>query len=203
MPSKRRSTEGIILSREPAAESYNRFFVFSKDTGLLHCMKRVARKPQQKAQPDLFDHAILELDAPSNGKVWFLRDYRLIHRPATIGRHYQSLFYGSKFARVLRNNLIHMETFETAFTLFLEALKYWERGRLPEIVYFKSLYRYTRQEGYPIREHWLASLPSDLGGSATEILRLPLRQQDANRSEIEKVIASLERWLAGHTDILL
>jgi hypothetical protein len=166
-------------------------------------MKRVARKAQQKAQPDLFDHATLELDAPQNGKVWFLRDYHLIHRPATIGRHYQSLFYSSKFARVLRNNLIHMETFKTAFTLFLEALEYWERGRLPEIIYFKSLYRYTRQEGYPIREHWLAGLSSDFGGAAAEILRLPLHQQDANRSEVEKVIESLEGWLAGHTDILL
>ena len=203
MPTQRQSTEGIILSKGPAAESYNRFFVFSKDTGLLHCMKRISRNPQQKAQPDLFDRALLELDAPTTGKVWFLRDYRLIHRPATIGRHYQSLFYASKFARILRINLIHMESFQAAFRLFIEAFKHWESGRLPQIVYLKTLYRYTRQEGYPIREDWLARLPASLRGAATEILRLPLREQDPEGSGTEKIIESLEVWLVGHTDILV
>lgn len=203
MATQRQSAEGIILSKGPAAESYNRFFVFSKDAGLLHCMKRISRNPQQKAQPDLFDRALLELDAPTTGKVWFLRDYRLIHRPVTIGRHYQSLFYASKFARILRINLIHMESFQTAFRLFIEALKHWESGRLPQIVYLKTLYRYIRQEGYPIREDWLIRLPASLRDAATEILRLPLQEQGPEESGTEKIIESLEIWLIGHTDILV
>ena len=203
MPKRQLSTEGILLSKESAGESFGRYSIFSREHGLLYCMKRISRSPHSRTQPDLLDFAELELESSSSDKLWFIKEYRVLQRASGLGRHYPSLLYASDFARILKINLIHMERFETVYELFREALRHWESGQRPEIIYFKILYLLAREEGYAVKEDWLRHIPEEEQKKARTLLTLPLKEQRTATHETELTIESLKRWLAGNTDILV
>ncbi len=56
----------------------------------------------------------------------------------------------------------------TAFAAFADSSR-------PDLVYFKSLYRLARDdEGYPVKQEWLAGLPGAQRAEAERLLATPL-----------------------------
>ena len=203
MPGKLLSTEGFVLDRQETGESYRRYQVLSSEQGLLLCLKRQAVKRAPKSQPDLFDLAALELEQPARSKSWFIREYRLLKRHAAIGRSYEALRYASEFARILVKNLEHLESFTDIYNLCNRAFSSWEAGTRPDVVFFKCLYVFARQEGYAVKQQWLASLDPKMGDIVTGILNRPVEAQNSETETVENLIKELRVWMAGHTDILV
>ena len=158
MSGKLLSTEGFVLDRQETGESYRRYQVLSREHGLLLCLKRQAVKRAPRSQPDLFDLAVLELEQPARSKSWFIREYRLLKRHSAIGGNYGALRYASEFSRILVKNLEHAESFAGIYRLCVRAFESWEAGVRPEVVFFKCLYVFAREEGYAVKQQWRASL---------------------------------------------
>lgn len=203
MPGKLLSTEGFLLDRQETGESYFRYQVLSREHGLLLCLKRQAVKRTPRSQPDLFDLAALELEQPARSKSWFIREYRLLKRHSAIGSNYEALRYASEFSRILVKNLEHAESFTGIYRLCARAFESWEAGMLPEVVFFKCLYVFAREEGYAVKQHWRASLSSSNEDAVMAILNQPLETQQNKRGKVEELIKDLKVWLDGHTDILV
>ena len=203
MPGKLLSTEGYVLDRQETGESYRRYQILSSEHGLLLCLKRQAVKRAPRSQPDLFDLAALELEQPSRSKSWFIREYRLLKRHTSIGGNYEALRYASEFSRILVKNLEHIESFSGIYSLCARAFESWEAGVRPDVVFFKCLYVFTREEGYAVKQQWRVSLNPANEEAVTSILNQPVETQEYEPEKVEELIKYLKLWLAGYTDILV
>jgi len=83
----------------------------------------------------------------------------------------------------------------TAFAAFAS-------GARPDLVSFKSLYCFARDEGYPVKQQWFPTLPSADRESVAALLNRPLSEQLATPSAVERLHRRLEEYLRGHTEIL-
>lgn len=197
------STEGYVLKREAVGEWFQRCRFFSREAGLLDCRKRMSNRSQSRIIPELFDHAHLELEQPQTGKVWFVREYRVLHRFDALAKGYNSLLYASEFSNILNRNLLYLESHRHIFQLLAEALKHWESSQRPEVTFFKSLFLFTRDEGYPVKEDWGAKLAGPQRRKARSLLRRPLNDQEVSQKDTELLIGSLKGWITQNTEILL
>lgn len=203
MPGRPISTEGFVLSKTASGETHLRYQVFSEEHGLILCLKRQTAKSPPKAQPDLFDHAALDLEQPQDSRTYFIRDYRVLRRHAAIGGDYRTLVYASQFAAMLVKNLTHLERFEKTYRVCGQALDHWDKESRPEVVFFKSVYLFAREEGYPVKEDWWRRLPKKERETATAVLKAPVDEQTSSKESVEGLVARLKGWLGGHTDILV
>ncbi len=203
MPSPRLSTEGFLLSKEVAGESYQRYQIFSQGEGLLLCLQRFSTKKTPKVQPDLFDRAQIDLEKPQSGIAWFLRDYRIISRHNGLAGNYKTFLLASEFAALLLKNLSHVETFEKLFSLTAIALESWEKGYNPEVVLLKTLYLFARHEGYPVKEDWWRNLPPNERAQATRILNKKIESLNFDEDVPGSLLNNIKEWITRETDILL
>ena len=203
MAGRQLSIEGFILSKEATGESHLRYQILAEKQGMLLCLKRRANKPSIKTQPDLFDYAAVELEQPAQSKVWFMRDYQLLKRHQAIGNDYTTFFYASDFARILTRTLMHADFSSSAYQLFTQALESWESNVRPEAVFFKSLFLFVREEGYPIKEQWWNSINRSKRNSVASILKCPINEQEISPPTIESLNKELKKWIADYTEILV
>jgi hypothetical protein len=70
-------------------------------------------------------------------------------------------------------------------------------------VYLKSLYLFARDEGYPVKEEWLPSLPAADRAAATQALGRRLGEQESAGADVERIRRSLEDYLGSHTEIIV
>jgi hypothetical protein len=70
-------------------------------------------------------------------------------------------------------------------------------------VYLKCLYRFARDEGYPVKEQWFPDLPAADREAVVILLNQPVAGQIAEPSLVAKLLHCLEDFLRGHTEILL
>ncbi|AWT59417.1 MAG: DNA repair protein RecO [Candidatus Moanabacter tarae] len=197
------STEGYVLKRETVGESFQSCRFFSREEGLLDCRKRMSTQSQLRITPELFDHAYLELEQRHNGKIWFVREYRTLRRFDGLAKRYKSLLYASEFSNILDQNLLYLESYENIFQLLAGSLRHWESSQRPEVTFFKSLFLFVRDEGYPVREDWCIKLPNPLRQKVQSLLRRPLNDQEISEEDANSLIDSLKKWVIQHTEILL
>ena len=76
-------------------------------------------------------------------------------------------------------------------------------GPRPDIVYFKSVYRFARNEGYPLKEQWFPTLVSADRSLVATLLNRPVAEQAAEPAAVARLQHKLELYLRGHTEILL
>lgn len=211
MPGLTLQTEGIVLLKRDPAESYQPFTVFSTEHGVLALMQRVAKKAASTAITlDLFDEISFVAESSNQGRTWFIKEVRLLNRPSGIGRSYDSLRHACAFAAVVARNPPDDSLREPVATLLRQALSSFAVSSRPDFVYFKSLYCLARDEGHPLRQHWLTTLPADFRSAADTILRTPLAalEESPHRADIpatlcELLITRLEEYLKGHTELLM
>ncbi len=204
MPSKLLQTDAFILLKRPPADSYQAFTVFAPDIGNLQVLQRLPKKSSSgQTLLDLFDEAALQLESSNQGRTWFLREVRLINRPAAIGRSYDALRFASALAALVARHPAPAEGRAQLSALLRTAFAAFATAGRPDIVYLKSLYCFARDEGHPVREQWFPTLSPSDRASLTTLLNRPLAEQTAAPAEVARLLGRLETYLRSHTEILL
>jgi hypothetical protein len=209
VPGPTLQTDALVLLKQPPADAFQTFTVFSAEHGGLLVLQRLPKKTAPASVAlDLFDDVALLLESSTQGRTWFVRESRLLTRHGDIGRRYESLQFASTLATLVARNAVPDESrapvaalLRTAFTAFAESAR-------PDLVYFKSLYRLARDEGYPVKQEWLAGLPATQRAEAERLLVTPLATLTENSPVITNppsalLLRRLEDYLRTHTEILL
>lgn len=198
------TTDVLVLTNRPPADTFQTFTVFSAEHGPLLVLHRIAKKNTGNSVAlDLFDEVTLGLETANQGQTWFIREARLITRHTGLGRSYETLQAASALARLLARNTVHEESRGKVYLLLREALAALAVTSRPDIVHLKSLYRFARDEGYPIKEHWFPALPAAEREAVASLLNQPVAGQTAEPTLVAKLQQRLENYLRGHTEILL
>jgi hypothetical protein len=209
MPGLPLETDAFVLARRPPSDSFQAFTLFSPTHGALHVLQRLPKKAATSATAvalDLFDEVSLQLESSNQGQTWFVKEARLLTRHAGLGRSYETLTAASDLAKLVARNPVHEESRDAVAALLRQALASLATGARADIVWFKSLYCFARDEGYPVKQEWLPTLPPDLRAEALHFLRTPLAALDPSKIENpkSKILQSrLADYLRGHTEILL
>jgi hypothetical protein len=198
-----RHLEALVLARHEQGESYWRYQLLSPEAGGVEALWRRSTRPRQLTPPDLFEELEATLEGSARGKALFFREHRvLVHRTA-LASHYASLREAGLFTRTLWRNLAHAEQFAPLYQLCRDALDAFARGRRPELVHFKALYRFAREEGYPVKEEWWANLPAESQPIVVAMLQQPVEAATVGEDPARAQLAALRRYLKAFTEILL
>ena len=204
MPGIPLQTDAFILLKRPPADSFQSFTAFSGEHGPLIVLQRISKRASASAAAlDLFDEASLHLESGNQGKTWFIKEAQLITRHATLGRSYETLRLASTLTGLIARNTVSEESRGAVTTLLRQALFSFANDQRPEIVWFKSLYRFARDEGYPLKEEWFPTLPAADRENVATLLNRPLAEQTATAAIVARLTRRLEDYLRGHTEILL
>ena len=204
MPALPLTATGFVLLKRPPAEAFQTLTLFSPEHGQLLVLQRLSKKSVAGSPPlDLFDEAALQLESSNQGRTWFVREVRLITRHADLGRSYDALRLASALAALVTRNPVAEESRGAVSDLLRQALAAFAAGTRPDVVWFKSLYRFARDEGHPVREHWFPTLPAADRAAVGSLLNQPLSAQTARPAAVERLTARLAEYLTGHTEILL
>ena len=106
-------------------------------------------------------------------------------------------------AALIARNPVHEDSRTAVGTLLRTALAAFASSARADIVFFKSLYCFARDEGYPVKQQWFTTLPNPDQHLAVELLNTPLAAQTASVEDTARVTRHLETYLRIHTDILL
>lgn len=204
MPAPTLQTDVFVLAKRPPADSFQTFTAFSADQGPLLILQRVAKKFAATAVAlDLFDEAALLLESSNQGRTWFVKETTIVTRHADLGRSYETLVAASALASLVARNPVHEESRVAVATLLRTAFGALAAGARPDIVYFKSLYCFARDEGYPLKQQWFPLLADADRANVAPLLNRPLADQIAPPATVLRLQRGLEDYLRHHTDILL
>jgi recombinational DNA repair protein (RecF pathway) len=197
-------TDAFVLLKRPPADTFQTFTLFSAEHGSLLALQRVAKKSNSTAAAlDLFDEASFMLESSNQGRTWFVKEARVITRQTDLGRSYEVLRSASDFASLVARNPVNEESRAAVAELLRTALAAFASGIRPDIVYFKSLFRFARDEGYPLKQQWFPTLPASDRTEVAALLNRPLAEQAAAAAVVARLLRRLEDYLRGHTEILL
>jgi hypothetical protein len=208
MPGPALSTDALVLLARPPAESFQTLTVFSAEHGALTALQRVPKKfPPSRLVLALFDEAVLTLEGPrSGGGLWFIKEARLLARPEGIGRDYAALRRASALAALAARNPVPTESRAAVAALLRTAFAAFASGAPPDIVWLKSLWRFARDEGHPLRQQWLPSLPVAQRAEVERLLRTPLENlagDQAVATSSADLARRLEAYLRAHAEMVL
>ena len=203
MPGLPLQTEAFVLLKRPPADSFQSFTAFSAEHGSLIILQRLSKKPSPNSVAlDLFDEVNVDLESRNQGQTWFVKEARLVQRHENLGRGYETLRYASRLASLVARNPVAEESRGAVATLLRQAFQAFASGARPDLVWFKSLYRFARDEGYPVREQWFPTLPAADRTNVAALLNRPLAEQEASPEVVARLAVRLAEYLHGHTDIL-
>jgi hypothetical protein len=203
VPAQVLHTDAIVLAKRLPSDSFQALTVFSAEHGVLQVQQRLAKRSGTAGVAlDLFDEVTLILESSNQGRTWFVKEAILVTRHTELGRNYEALRLASALAALIARNPVHEETRSAAARLLATALAAFT-GPRPDIVYFKSLYRFARNEGYPMKEQWFPTLPAADRAEAATLLNRPLAEQTAAAAVVARLQRRMEDYLRGHTEILL
>jgi hypothetical protein len=197
-------TEAFVLLKRPPADSFQSFTLFSAEHGILLALQRVSKKPSAAATPlDLLDEVSLSLESRNQGQTWFVQEARLVTRQPDLGRSYETLRLASALASLVARNPVSEESRQDVAILLRQALAAFAAGHRADFVWFKSLYRFARDEGYPLKEQWFPTLPADDRAAVAGLLNRPLAEQAGSAETVARLTERLMNYLRGHTEIIL
>ena len=204
MPAQALEVDAFVLLKQPPTDAFQSFQVFSGDHGPLFVLQRFGRKSAGAGGAlDLFDEASLRLESSNQGRTWFVKETRLLARHDGIGRSYDALRLASALATLVARNPVHEDSRAAVADLLRAAFTAFGTGPRPDIVYLKSLYLFARDEGYPVKQQWLPTLPAADRQEVAALLNRPLAEQTASLPAAARFQRHLEDYLRGHTEILL
>lgn len=204
MPAQSLPAEAFVLVKRPPSDSFQGLVLFSAEHGVLQAQQRIAKKNSATSPAlDLFDEASLLLESSNQGRTWFVKEAVLNTRHADIGRSYETLRFACALGALIARNTVHEESRRAVATLLRSALAAFATGVRPDIVWFKSLYVFARDEGYPLKQQWFPTLPAVDRTVVAALLNQPLAAQTAEPTLVVKLTRRLEDYLRGHTEVLL
>ena len=200
--------EAHLLSLAPHTGDHLVLTCFSPEEGLLTALLRPARasKSGTSPSPDLFDRLALELNHARGGSTsgpWFVREHRIITRHSAIGRDYSTLATASRLARIIIKNPVPEDSRAAVDALLSQAFAAFARpGARADLVFFKSLYCLARDEGLPLKQHWLPTLPLNDRSLVATALALPSHASDAPApQDLARLTKRLEAYLTTEADL--
>jgi recombinational DNA repair protein (RecF pathway) len=213
VPGQQLQTQGFVLAKQPSgSDSFEQVTVFAADHGVLLCLRRQP-KPTTAARRnatansegtlDLFDEAELWLESSNQGRTWFIKEHRLVHRHAGIGRSYDALRAAAALGALLSRNPVPDESRPEVSALVRTTFGALADGGRPDIVWLKALYCLLRDEGYPVKQQWWPQLPADDRDTAARLINQPLAGQTTDAADVARVTRRLEDWVRGETEIKL
>lgn len=196
--------QACLLRKAPSGEHHSLLYFFLKEGGRQIVLSRRGSTPARgNADPDLFESGDISIERKGSDKPAFLREFQAHSRFPGIARGYASLTTACRLTRFYELNLRHMEHFEFAWDLLHTALAAFAEKQRPQPVLLKSLFLFARHEGYPVKEEWLATLPSHAHTSVAHVLQSPVEDCEVDASVIEGHIRSLEAYFLHYTDLIL
>jgi recombinational DNA repair protein (RecF pathway) len=197
-------TDAFVVSLRPPTDSFQTITVFSAEHGLLLVLHRLStRTPSNRFSFDLFDEVSLNLESRNQGETWFVKEARLITRHAAIGRSYDTLRFASAVAALVARNPVPEESRSAVVELLRQAFASFSETPRPDLVWFKCLYRFARDEGYPMKEEWFPTLPASDRSTVAFLLNRPLAAQTAEPEQVARLTQRLVDYLQHHTEILI
>jgi hypothetical protein len=145
----------------------------------------------------------LLLESSNQGRTWFVKEATLITRHPDLGRSYETLRQASALGALIARNAVHEESRAAVAELLRLAFAALATTARADLVFFKSLYRFARDEGYPLKQEWFPTLPAADREVVAALLNLPLAEQTTAPAIVTRLQRRLEDYLRGHTDILL
>ena len=208
MPGLPLQTDAFVLLKRPPSDSFQGFNVFSDEHGALLVHQRLPKRTAGKTGSttvalDLFDEVSLRLESSNQGQTWFVQETRLVTRHADLGRSYETLRHASALAALVARNPVHEDGRTQVAALLRQAFASFAAGARPDFVWFKSLYCFARDEGYPVKQQWFPTLPAADREAVATLLNRPLAEQTATLAAVARLQKRLEEYLTGHTEILL
>ena len=208
MPGLPLQTDAFVLLKRPPSDSFQGFNVFSDEHGALLVHQRLPKRTAGKTGSttvalDLFDEVSLRLESSNQGQTWFVQETRLITRHANLGRSYETLRHASALAALVARNPVHEDGRQQVAALLRQAFTSFAAGARPDFVWFKSLYCFARDEGYPVKQQWFPTLPVADREAVATLLNRPLAEQTATLAAVARLQKRLEEYLTGHSEILL
>jgi hypothetical protein len=198
------TTEAFVIEKRPPSDAFQTFGLFSPGHGNLLALQRIPRRPSAThVAPDLFDEISAMLESSNQGRTWFVREVRISVRRAAIGRSYDALRFASALVSVIGRNNVHEESRENVAQLLRAALDAFGTAARPDIVHLKALFRFARDEGYPVKQEWLPSLPAAERGDAEAVIGQPLDSQVADADLVARLRGRLEDYLGSSTEIII
>jgi hypothetical protein len=202
MPGVQLHTEAFVLLKKPPADRFQQFTIHSAVHGTLLCLRRLAIK-SPSTPLDLFDEAEFFLESSNQGRTWFIKEARLLTRHAAVGRSYEALRHASAFTAIIARNPVEEESRAGVHALLRQTFTAFDGTGRPDIVYFKALYCFARDEGYPVKQEWWQGLPAAARTVAADLLNQPLAAQSVAAPAVARLTSRLEDYLRTHTEILL
>jgi hypothetical protein len=207
MPGLPLETDAFVLLKRPPSDAFQSFNVYSAEHGILLVLQRLSKKPSASSVAlDLFDEVSLVLESSNQGQTWFVREARLRARHPSLGRSYDTLRLASALATLVARNPVPEESRASVAALLRQALASFAASARPDLVWFKSLYRFAREEGHPVAQQWLPTLPGPLRDEARHFLRTPLADLENARpppSDCSPLTRCLEDYLRGDPELIL
>ena len=204
MPAQSLQADAFLLLKRPPTDAFQSFSAFSPEHGSLWLLQRIPKKSAAThVALDLFDEVSLALESSNQGHSWFVKEARLIARHPGLGHSYETLRHASNLAALIARNPVHEESRHAVGDLLRTAFIAFASAQRPDIVYFKSLYRFARDEGYPVKEHWFPTLPAVDRPAVATLINQPLSDQTADPTTVARLQRRLDDYLRGHTEILL
>lgn len=204
MPGPSLTTDAIVLRTWSPTDTFQTFTAFTPGHGSLRIIQRIPKKPSASHLAlDLFDEVSVLLEGAPQGDAWFVKEARLIARRSGIGRRYESLLHASAFASLITRNPGPDESHASVYQLLSTVFAAFAESDRPDIVYLKSLYRFARDEGHPLKQQWFPALPAADRPLAATLVNQPLSAQTASPADTARLLRSLETYLRQHTEIHL
>jgi len=204
MPGQQLQTTAFILARQPSgSDAFEQLTAFSPEHGVLLLLRRVKQSKTSATPLDLFDEAELWLESSSQGRTWFVKEHRFIHRHDGIGRSYDALRAAVNLGNLVTRNPVPDESRVAVMDLLRTSLTALAAGGRPDIVWVKSLYCLLRDEGYPVKQQWWPGLSSADRDAAVQILNRPVAAQVIDPAAVARVSRRLADWVGAETEIHL
>jgi len=201
MSTNAHSLEGIALSRVETGENHLRISVFSEILGLQTVLFRKNRRPRANDSPDLFDEIELSLAPARSSGFRFVRECRVIAKKRELAHDHRRFQVASDIARLFLENGQHLIEPKPFADLLHSALSALCKGGNPQVVYFKALFLFAREEGLPVKESWLSDLTRERRMRARAVLSQPVDVQDGDLSNLCALVDSLRLWLNSETEL--
>ena len=197
--------EALVLKMEPTGESFLKLHILTTGSGVFLCLKRIPKKALHSSMPDIFDQALISLETSQQGTIRFVKEYQLTQRREQIGQNYRSLSNASFFSQLLVSNAEHLPESKTLFNLTARSFDAYAAGKVPEIVLLKSLYLILTNEGFPVRESWWPTVPSNLTSLAKRQLQAsaPMQIEVDEKKHCQGICDHLIDWMRLHTDLIV
>lgn len=191
-----------ILKLTASGEKYVQVRLISPSHGIISALKRRRSKGQDFAI-DLFDQGEAKVELKPDDATGFLTDFVCARKRSGIGKSYKTLEAASWLSNFLLANPIHDENRDSTSELAQKAFDALDAGLPSCAVLLKTLFVYSRDEGYPIVEDWARNLDPDFSAVVKKILNTPLVSLDVTPAQQQSAFEDLVQYIERHTHIYL